>query len=76
MAAAQRVHTMLTAMTAAAQLLHGVCALFGQVAVHRSDTLSALVQLDKDLRITKADDVAGLIFGLDAKHLLHRHFAR
>jgi len=49
---------------------------FLQIALHRSDALTAVIELDKDLHIARADDAAGLMFGVDAKQLLHKPLPR
>eukprot|EP00775_Hariotina_reticulata_P007054 gene7054-7268_t len=40
-----------------------------KVCLHRADTLTTVLELDQSLRIAHADDAAGIIFGVDAKHL-------
>lgn len=43
-----------------------------QVALHRSDALTTVIDLDKDLKIARADEVAGLMFGVTVKQLAHK----
>lgn len=45
-----------------------------QVSLFRSDALTAIIELDKHLGIARADDSAGLMFGVSTKHLLHKSF--
>jgi hypothetical protein len=47
-----------------------------QVSLHRSDALSALLELDKHLAITQADAAAGLMFGCNGQQLVSLPFAR
>lgn len=47
-----------------------------QVALHRSDALTTVIDLDKDLRVARADDTAGLMFGVSSKQLHHKLFPR
>lgn len=47
-----------------------------QVALHRSDALTTVIDLDHDLNVARADDSAGLMFGVNARQLHHMNFAR
>jgi hypothetical protein len=47
-----------------------------QVTLHRSDTLTALVDIDAHLKISRADDAVGLMFGVSAKSLVNKSLAR
>ncbi|WIA20263.1 hypothetical protein OEZ85_006098 [Tetradesmus obliquus] len=47
-----------------------------QVALHRSDALSALLELDRHLSIAHADEAAGLMFGCEGQQLVRLPFAR
>jgi hypothetical protein len=40
-----------------------------QVSLHRADALTAVLELDAHLRVTRADGAAGLLFGSAAKAL-------
>jgi hypothetical protein len=46
------------------------------VSLFHADALSSLVELDKHLAITHADEAAVLMFGVNAKHLLKKPFAK
>lgn len=65
-------HSCQTCLSIIFQLL--VAAL--QVSLYRSDTLSALLQLDKHLNIAHADAAAGLMFGCSASQLHKQAVAR
>jgi hypothetical protein len=54
-----------TACTAA------LCSLL-QVFLHSSDALTTEIDVDKDLRVARADDAAGLMFGVNARWLVHK----
>ncbi|WIA34679.1 hypothetical protein OEZ86_012993 [Tetradesmus obliquus] len=47
-----------------------------QVSLFRADALSSLIELDNRLSVTHADEAAGLMFGVNAKQLLKKNFAR
>ena len=47
-----------------------------QVALHRSDALVTVLDLDSHLNVARADDAAGLMFGINAKALVHLPFER
>jgi hypothetical protein len=47
-----------------------------QVSLFRADALSTVVEVDKHLAIAHADEAAGLMFGVSAKHLLKKPFSR
>ncbi len=47
-----------------------------QVALHRADALSSVLELDKNLTVLRADDAAGLMFGLPSSALLRMQFTR
>lgn len=47
-----------------------------QVTLHRSDAFAALVDIDTHLRISRADDAAGLMFGVSSKSLVNKSLAR
>lgn len=40
-----------------------------QVSLHRADALTGVLELDSHLRVTKADEPAGLLFGVMSKRL-------
>jgi nitrogen-specific signal transduction histidine kinase len=46
-----------------------------QVFLHRSDALTTVIVVDKELRVARADDAAGLMFGVSAKWLVHKRLA-
>lgn len=47
-----------------------------QVAIFRSDALVTVLDLDRHLNVARADDTAGLLFGVGAKTLVRKPFAR
>eukprot|EP00878_Enallax_costatus_P021708 GHUV01022998.1.p1 GENE.GHUV01022998.1~~GHUV01022998.1.p1 ORF type:complete len:487 (+),score=142.31 GHUV01022998.1:295-1755(+) len=47
-----------------------------QVALYRSDALTSIIELDKELRITHSDEALSLMFGVNEKHLHKKHFAK
>lgn len=47
-----------------------------QVTLHRSDALTALVDIDAHLKISRADDAAGLMFGVSSESLVNKSLAR
>uniref|UniRef100_A0A383VUJ6 PAS domain-containing protein n=1 Tax=Tetradesmus obliquus TaxID=3088 RepID=A0A383VUJ6_TETOB len=47
-----------------------------QVSLYRADALSSVVELDKHLTIAHADDAAGLMFGINHKHMLKKSFVK
>jgi hypothetical protein len=46
-----------------------------EVSLWRANTLTACIEVDKQLEVVRADDAAGLIFGVEAK-LLVKHDCR
>lgn len=45
-----------------------------QVSLHRADALSSVLELDKHMNITHADEAAGLIFSVNPKKLVNQSF--
>jgi hypothetical protein len=58
------------------RLLSQLLLFCSQVSLCRTDALSSLVELDKHMAITHADEAAGLMFGVNPKQLLKKPFAR
>jgi hypothetical protein len=53
-----------------------LCCVALQVVLYRSDVLTAVIDLDKSLKIARADEAAGLMFGVDFRQLLHQPLGR
>lgn len=47
-----------------------------QVSLYRSDALTAIIELDKNMGIARIDDAMGLMFGINAKALVKKSFSR
>jgi hypothetical protein len=47
-----------------------------QVSLFRADALSSTIELDKHLAIGHVDEAAGLMFGVNHRHLIKKSFAR
>lgn len=47
-----------------------------QIALHRSDALVTVIDLDKDMKIVRADEAAALMFGVTVKQLMHKSLPR
>ncbi|WIA34671.1 hypothetical protein OEZ86_012986 [Tetradesmus obliquus] len=47
-----------------------------QVSLYRADALSSVIELDKHLTIAHADEAAGVMFGINHRHMLRKSFAK